>query len=218
MTQPTQVMFQGQWTQKKSRYSSPVDDRSLDNLWPRITRWPICGHRSLDDLCTSIYTMLQKLCALYVRYTLSVLQKECRKVWGTRYRPENTVVRFWCVPFMLRPSEGRADQAFFQTCLLCRLPEQLGPSHSCTQFTVLWGFPGTVFQCERRSLRKVILRHVPSHRVTSPEQRTPCSVSRGAEMLAYSSAWQMAVYLTNERLCSRTSTTWSGGSGSCPVV
>jgi hypothetical protein len=31
MTQPTQVIFQGQWTQKKSRYSSPVDHRSLDD-------------------------------------------------------------------------------------------------------------------------------------------------------------------------------------------
>jgi hypothetical protein len=30
--------------------------------------------------------MSQKLCAL------SVLQKECRKVWGARYRPENTVI------------------------------------------------------------------------------------------------------------------------------
>ena len=38
-----------QWTHKKSRCSSPVD------------------HRSLDDLCTSTYTMSQKLCA---RYTL----------------------------------------------------------------------------------------------------------------------------------------------------
>jgi hypothetical protein len=44
---------------KKSRYSSSVD------------------HRSLDDLCTSTYTMSQKLC------TLSVLQKECRK-FGVR--------------------------------------------------------------------------------------------------------------------------------------
>ena len=34
---------------QKSRYSSPVD------------------HRSLDDLCTNTYTMSQKLCA---RYTL----------------------------------------------------------------------------------------------------------------------------------------------------
>ena len=49
MMQPTQLIFQGQWTHKKSRYSSPVD------------------HRSLDDLCTSTHTMSQKLCA---RYTL----------------------------------------------------------------------------------------------------------------------------------------------------
>jgi hypothetical protein len=52
---------------KKSWYSSPVD------------------HRSLDDLCTSTYTMSQKLCVLYVRCVLSVLQKECRKVWISRY-------------------------------------------------------------------------------------------------------------------------------------
>jgi hypothetical protein len=75
-------------TQKKSRYSSPVDRRSLDDLWPQIIRWPICGHRLLDDLCTSTYTS-QKLCAL------SVLQKECRKVWGARYRLENTVIWNW---------------------------------------------------------------------------------------------------------------------------
>jgi len=25
------------------------------------------------------------MCALYVRCALSVLQKECRKVWGARY-------------------------------------------------------------------------------------------------------------------------------------
>ena len=37
------------------------------------------------------------MCALYVRCALSVLQKECRKVWGVRYmlgaryRSENTV-------------------------------------------------------------------------------------------------------------------------------
>jgi hypothetical protein len=71
--------LQGQWTQKNSRYISPVD------------------HRSLDDLCTSTYKISQKLCALYVRCALSVLQKERRKVWvrrytqGARYRPENTV-------------------------------------------------------------------------------------------------------------------------------
>jgi hypothetical protein len=32
------------------------------------------------------------MCALYVRCALSVLQKECRKVWGARYRSENTVL------------------------------------------------------------------------------------------------------------------------------
>ena len=44
---------------QKSRYSSSVD------------------HRSLDDLCTSTYTMLQKLC---VRYTLGA-----RCMLGARY-------------------------------------------------------------------------------------------------------------------------------------
>ena len=40
------------------------------------------------------------MCALYVRCVLSVLQKECRKVWGAsytlgaRYRVENTVFGF----------------------------------------------------------------------------------------------------------------------------
>jgi hypothetical protein len=39
------------------------------------------------------------MCALYVRCALSVLQKECRKVWcarytlGARYRSENMVIR-----------------------------------------------------------------------------------------------------------------------------
>jgi len=39
------------------------------------------------------------MCALYVRCALSVLQKECRKVWsarytlGARYRLENTVIK-----------------------------------------------------------------------------------------------------------------------------
>jgi len=41
------------------------------------------------------------MCALYVRCALSVLQKECRKVWGARYmlgaryRSENTVLDFY---------------------------------------------------------------------------------------------------------------------------
>ena len=40
------------------------------------------------------------MCALYVRCALSVLQKDCRKVWGARYtlgaryRSENTVLYF----------------------------------------------------------------------------------------------------------------------------
>jgi len=54
MMQPTQLIFQGQWTHKKSRYSSPVD------------------HRSLDDLCISTYTMSQKLCARYLYFERNV--------------------------------------------------------------------------------------------------------------------------------------------------
>ena len=49
-THPTYLS--GPMDTQKSRYSSPVD------------------HRSLDDLCTSTYTMPQNLCA---RYTLGVL-------------------------------------------------------------------------------------------------------------------------------------------------
>ena len=45
------------------------------------------------------------MCALYVSCALSVLQKECRKVWGVRYtlgaryRSENTVhtYTYWSV-------------------------------------------------------------------------------------------------------------------------
>ena len=44
------------------------------------------------------------MCALYVRCALSVLQKECRKVWGARYTlgarywSENTVLCFQIIP------------------------------------------------------------------------------------------------------------------------
>ena len=44
-----------------------------------------------------IHNVTKVMCALYVRCALSVLQKECRKVWGVRYtlgacyRSENTV-------------------------------------------------------------------------------------------------------------------------------
>ena len=47
-----------------------------------------------------IHNVTKVMCALYVRCALSVLQKECRKVWGARYasgaryRSENTVVYF----------------------------------------------------------------------------------------------------------------------------
>jgi hypothetical protein len=30
-------------------------------------------------------------CALYIRCALSIHQKECQKVWGARYLPENTL-------------------------------------------------------------------------------------------------------------------------------
>jgi len=45
-----------------------------------------------------IHNVTKVTCALYVRCTLSVLQKECREVWGARYtlgahyRSENTVL------------------------------------------------------------------------------------------------------------------------------
>ena len=32
-----------------------------------------------------IHNVTKVMCALYVRCALSVLQKECRKVWGVRY-------------------------------------------------------------------------------------------------------------------------------------
>jgi len=94
MMQPTQLIFQGQWTHKKSRYSSPVDHRSLDDLWPQITRWFVHKY---------IHNVTKVMCTLYVRCALSVLQKECRKVWvahytlGARYRSENTVIWFYTV-------------------------------------------------------------------------------------------------------------------------
>ena len=61
---------------QKSRYSSPVDHRSLDDLWPQITRWSVHKY---------IHNVTKVMCAL------SVLRKECRKVSGARYRSENTV-------------------------------------------------------------------------------------------------------------------------------
>jgi len=45
-----------------------------------------------------IHNVTKVMCALYVRCALSVLQKECRKVWGARYtlgaryRSENTLI------------------------------------------------------------------------------------------------------------------------------
>jgi len=60
--------------------------------WPQITRWSVHKY---------IHNVTKVMCALYVRCALSVLQKECTKVWGTRYmlgaryRSENTVVRIF---------------------------------------------------------------------------------------------------------------------------
>jgi len=59
--------------------------------WPQITRWSVHKY---------IHNVTKVMCALYVRCTLSVLQKECRKVWGARYtldaryRSENTVLTY----------------------------------------------------------------------------------------------------------------------------
>ena len=44
--------------------------------WPQITRWSVHKY---------IHNVTKVMCALYVRCALSVLQKECRKVWGARY-------------------------------------------------------------------------------------------------------------------------------------
>jgi len=47
-----------------------------------------------------IHNVTKVMCALYVRCALSALQKECRKVWGSRYMlgarypSENTVFNF----------------------------------------------------------------------------------------------------------------------------
>ena len=79
-THPTYIS--GPMDTQKSRYSSPVDHRSLDGLWPQITRWSVHKY---------IHNVTNVMCSLYVRCALSVLQKECRKVWGARYRSENTV-------------------------------------------------------------------------------------------------------------------------------
>ena len=88
-THPTYLS--GPMDTQKSRYSSPVDHRSLDDLWPQITIWSLHKY---------IHNVTKVMCAL------SVLQKECRKVWGARYtlgaryRSENTVhvdKCTWCI-------------------------------------------------------------------------------------------------------------------------
>jgi len=58
--------------------------------------------------------------ALYVRCALSVLQKECRKVWGAsymlgaRYRLENTV---YCNMNLLELAANIQDRASTLACL-----------------------------------------------------------------------------------------------------
>ena len=85
-THPTYLS--GPMDTQKSRYNSPVDHRSLDDLWPQITRWSV--HKYINNVT-------KVMCALYIRCTLSVLQKECRKVWDARYRSENTVIVLHCM-------------------------------------------------------------------------------------------------------------------------
>ena len=66
-----------------------IGDSSVQfSSWPQITRWSMHKY---------IHNVTKVMCALYVRWALSVLQKECRNVWGAhytlgaRYRSENTV-------------------------------------------------------------------------------------------------------------------------------
>ena len=60
------------------------------DLWSQITRWSVHKY---------IHNVTKVMCALYVRCVLSVLQKDCRKVWGARYKlgarywSENTVTK-----------------------------------------------------------------------------------------------------------------------------
>ena len=87
-THPTYLS--GPMDTQKSRYSSPVDHRSLNDLWLQITRWSVHKY---------IHNVTKVMCTLYVRCALSVLRKECRKVWsarymlGVRYRSENVVIQ-----------------------------------------------------------------------------------------------------------------------------
>jgi len=84
---------------QKSRYSSPVD------------------HRSLDDLCTSTYTMLQKLCARYTlgarylhfkrnveKFGVRVIGRKIRyylaNAWKTCSKPHKTSGSITTVPAM----------------------------------------------------------------------------------------------------------------------
>jgi len=84
-THPTYLS--GPMETQKSRYSSPVDHRSVHKY---------------------IHNVTKVMCALYVRCALPVLQKECRKVWGARhtlgarYRSENTVFKSLITLFILQ--------------------------------------------------------------------------------------------------------------------
>ena len=71
--------------------SGPMDTQKVKvqfSSWPQITRWSVHKY---------IHNVTKIMCALYVRCVLSVLRKECRKVWGARYmlgahyQSENTV-------------------------------------------------------------------------------------------------------------------------------
>ena len=69
-----------------------VVQTSPSQLWPQ----EIVKHVDVrfPSVTLYIHNVTKVMCALYVRCTLSVLQKECRKVWGARYWSDNTVLLF----------------------------------------------------------------------------------------------------------------------------
>ena len=74
------------------------------------------------------------MCTLYVRCTLSVLQKECRKVWGARYRSENTVLIYlwfseWCC------QQHRLSQSPIIKCLVNNELEDVEGCHATAPAT-----------------------------------------------------------------------------------
>ena len=62
-------------------------------MWPQITRLSVHKY---------IHNVTKVMCALYVRCTLSVLQKEWRKVWGARY---TLGARYWLENMVSRQYE-----------------------------------------------------------------------------------------------------------------